>query len=221
MGGGSKSKLPVVNCTVSSAAMAAWKASVVPGATVPLEWEFAPISDVIDDPVIKANVVASINAYIKDQKDAWTKLDKCPPTVANEACSGHGTCTSPATKCVCTPPSPPPNPGCKVSPMKGRMCSGGGLISGTRPVSATWVGAGVTRLISVGCTDSETEFPQSVLTNCTCATDSEGRLLAKYTSKISACPTCTGSWSTGDEKGMSSHATCSPNTCRIFECVFA
>ena len=56
--GGSSTALPgtVMNCTVSSAAMAAWKASVVPGATVPLEWEFAPISDVIDDTEIKTYV---------------------------------------------------------------------------------------------------------------------------------------------------------------------
>ena len=54
-----------MNCTVSSAAMAAWKASLVPGATVPLEWEFAPMSDVIDNPGIKRYMVESINAYIE------------------------------------------------------------------------------------------------------------------------------------------------------------
>ena len=131
--GGSTRELPVVDCTVSSAAMAAWKASVVTGTTVPLEWEFAPISDVISNPVIKKNVVASINVYIKEQQDAWAKLDKCPPTVDNKSCSGRGTCSYPATKCTCT--SVPANPGCKAA--KGRMCSICESFPGTRPVSAT------------------------------------------------------------------------------------
>ena len=86
---------------MSSAAVEAWKASLVPGHTVPLEWEYAPITDFIPDPIIKKSVVAAMNAYIKEQQDAWADLDKCPPPDSqNRNCSGSGTCTKGATRCT-------------------------------------------------------------------------------------------------------------------------
>lgn len=192
----------MVNRTVSSEAIAKWKASLTPGNIVPIHWHFSPIYDLIVDTAIRANVHASIDDYITDQRNAWNDLDKCPPrTSSNKTCSGHGTCHR-ATKCTCT--SVPPNPGCKVSPATGRMCSVGGSFSGTRPISATW--GTFSRDESIGCADSRFEFEfEDSKEELLCSTDSDGRVQAKL---IFQSDFCTGPWSASNEKGMSSTAFC-------------
>ena len=75
-----------------------------------IDYELAPISDLITDPDVKASVEAAVKAYVQEQRDAWTALDKCPPTCGAK---GSGSCAKGASSCTCT-----------YKGLAGRMCTG-------------------------------------------------------------------------------------------------
>lgn len=74
-----------------------------------LDYELAPISDLVADPVVKASLNAAVNEYVAEKTQAWAAVNKCPPS-----CSGvpGASCPVGASACRC------------IAGRVGRMCSG-------------------------------------------------------------------------------------------------
>ena len=75
-----------------------------------LDFELAPISDLVEDPNVKKALEAAVNEYVAEEKKKWASANKCPPG----SCSGAGTCT-PHKQSSCS---------CVYAGRVGRMCSG-------------------------------------------------------------------------------------------------
>jgi hypothetical protein len=91
-----------VSCTSS---FSKW-AATLKTAPVLLDFELAPISDLVSDPDVKKALEAAVTEYVAEQKANWAKLNKCPPT-----CNGAGSCQG--SSCACS-----------YGGRVGRMCSG-------------------------------------------------------------------------------------------------
>lgn len=93
---------PTVSCHSS---FEKWTATLK-DAPILLDYELAPISDLVSDPEVKKALEAAVVEYVAEQKANWAELNKCPPT-----CNGAGSCGGSA--CACT-----------YNGRVGRMCSG-------------------------------------------------------------------------------------------------
>ena len=93
---------PSVSCTSN---FEKW-AATLKDAPILLDYELAPISDLVSDPEVKKSLEAAVREYVAEQKASWAKLNKCPPT-----CNGAGSCDG--SSCAC-----------KYNGRVGRMCSG-------------------------------------------------------------------------------------------------
>ena len=83
-----------------------------------MDYELAPISDLVADPDVKKALEAAVIDYVAEQKALWTSLNKCPP-----GCSNAGTCTkNQQSSCTCT-----------YTGRVGRMCSG------CAPMQVGWI----------------------------------------------------------------------------------
>lgn len=86
-----------------------WEASIG-RSPILLDYELAPISDLIEDPDIKKSLEAAVNEYVAEQKEIWAKTDKCP---INCGSPGAGSCVK-GKQSSCS---------CKYNGIVGRMCS--------------------------------------------------------------------------------------------------
>ena len=84
-----------------------WAASLTE-APILLDFELAPISDLVEDPGTKKALESAVQDYVKERKAAWAAYSKCP-----HSCGGVGSCGSGGSVCTCTRPG-----------RVGRMCSG-------------------------------------------------------------------------------------------------
>ena len=128
-----------------------------------------------------------------------------------QACNGIGTCVWPATRCNCTPVVPP-TLGCTTTSNKGRMCSKPGSLSGGKRalrVTLKINSQQETHQVPIGCKNGNvhgTDADRSLF--FTCSTDSEGRVLAKWTASLVGFPiTCKGTPSEDDSNGQGSVAS--------------
>ena len=95
---------PTVSCQSN---FPKWAASLKE-APILLDFELAPISDLVEDPGTKKALESAVQDYVTERKAAWAALSKCPHT-----CGGVGSCGSGGSVCSCTRPG-----------RVGRMCSG-------------------------------------------------------------------------------------------------
>ena len=75
-----------------------------------LDYELAPISDLVEDPDIKKALEAAVKDFVAEEENKWAAANKCPPG----SCSGAGTC-KPHQQSSCS---------CVYAGRVGRMCSG-------------------------------------------------------------------------------------------------
>jgi hypothetical protein len=87
----------------------AW-AKTLREAPVLLDYELAPISDLVTDPDVKTALEAAVREYVADEEKKWAAKDKCP---VNCGAAGAGTCAKGQSSCTC-----------KYKGIVGRMCSG-------------------------------------------------------------------------------------------------
>ena len=73
--------------TSCSSNFAKW-AQTLQSSPILLDFELAPISDLVSDPDIKKALEAAVNDYVAEEKSKWASTDKCPPG----SCNGAGTC---------------------------------------------------------------------------------------------------------------------------------
>ena len=66
-----------------------------------LDFELAPISDLVTDPAVKASLSAAVQEYVAEKRQEWAAVNKCPPS-----CSGvpGAACTAGASTCKCVIP---------------------------------------------------------------------------------------------------------------------
>ncbi len=95
---------PKVSCQSS---FAKW-ADTLKGSPILLDYELAPISDLVDDPATKKALDLAVQDYVKEQTAAWSAVNKCP-----HSCGGVGSCGGGGGACSCSRPG-----------RVGRMCSG-------------------------------------------------------------------------------------------------
>ena len=101
-----------------------------------LEYELAPVSDLVTDPTVKASLDEAVKEYISEKQSEWEQLDKCPVNCGPE---GAGACSKGQSSCKCT-----------YYGMIGRMCTGCAPMS----VKATFtdiVGGKSSAVGTVGC----------------------------------------------------------------------
>ena len=77
------------SATSCEANFGAWQATI-PDAPVLLDYELAPISDLVADPDVKASLEAAVVEYVKEQRAKWATANKCPVNCGKQA----GSCDS-------------------------------------------------------------------------------------------------------------------------------
>lgn len=87
----------------------AW-ARTIGESPVLLDYHTAPISDLVDDPDVKAALDRAVQEYVAENNAAWSKIDKCPRNC--HGASGRGVCKRGQSSCSCT-----------YDGIIGRMCS--------------------------------------------------------------------------------------------------
>jgi hypothetical protein len=97
---------PTVSC---EAAFAKW-AQTIQDSPVLLDYELAPISDLVADPNVKAALDEAVKEYLAEKAAAWSQVDKCP---LNCGISGAGSCGKGQSSCTCAYPG-----------ITGRQCTG-------------------------------------------------------------------------------------------------
>ena len=102
---------PTVSCQAN---FQQWGKTVDTSSPILLDYDLAPISDLVTDPNVKLALEAAIKDYYLEQQLVWENLNKCP---VNCGPSGAGTCTwdgqTKQSSCQCT-----------YSGMVGRQCTG-------------------------------------------------------------------------------------------------
>ena len=102
---------PTVSCQAN---FQQWGKTVDTSSPILLDYDLAPISDLVADPNVKLALEAAIKDYYLEQQLVWENLNKCP---VNCGPSGAGTCTwdgqTKQSSCQCT-----------YSGMVGRQCTG-------------------------------------------------------------------------------------------------
>ena len=96
--------------TSCSANFEAW-AATISASPILLDYELAPITDLVADPDVKANLESAVKAYVAEQRASWVAVDKCPPSCG---VPGAGSCNATAGMAACK---------CAYDGMVGRMCS--------------------------------------------------------------------------------------------------
>ena len=91
------------------ASFSKWEKTIA-DSPVLLDYELAPVSDLVTDPTVKASLDQAVKEYISEKRSEWEKLDKCP---VNCGPKGAGSCEKGESTCSC-----------KYKGMIGRMCSG-------------------------------------------------------------------------------------------------
>ena len=86
-------------------------ANTIPDSLVLLNFELAPISDLVSDPDVKEALDQAVKEYIKEQQAEWDAVNKCPVNCGGD---GAGSCTA-GQESSCK---------CKYSGLVGRQCSG-------------------------------------------------------------------------------------------------
>jgi hypothetical protein len=76
----------------------AW-AKTIAQSPVLLDYTLAPISDLVEDPDVKAALDTAVKEYLKEKSAAWGKVDKCP---VNCGPPGAGSCSKGASECTCS-----------------------------------------------------------------------------------------------------------------------
>lgn len=97
---------PTVSCEAS---FGKW-AKTIQGSPVLLDYELAPISDLVEDPDVKAALDEAVKEYLAEKAGAWSAVDKCP---LNCGISGAGKCQKGQSSCTCAYPG-----------VIGRQCTG-------------------------------------------------------------------------------------------------
>ena len=95
-------------------------ASTISESPVLLDYELAPISDLVEDPNVKASLDQAVKEYLQEKAAEWSAVPKCP---VNCGPPGAGECKGSASSCTCT-----------FNGRIGRMCSGCAPV----PVTATF-----------------------------------------------------------------------------------
>ncbi len=96
--------------TSCDADFTAWAATIA-DAPVLLDYELAPISDLVSDPSVKASLEAAVQAYVTELRQQWAAQNKCPPGCGG---AGSGSCNATAGMSACK---------CSYNGRAGRMCS--------------------------------------------------------------------------------------------------
>jgi hypothetical protein len=97
---------PTVSC---AADFAKWTATLK-SSPVLLDYELAPISDLVEDPDVKAALDEAVKEYIEEKSAEWDAVEKCP---VNCGPPGAGSCASGQSSCSCAYPG-----------VVGRQCTG-------------------------------------------------------------------------------------------------
>jgi hypothetical protein len=97
--------------TSCDADFSAW-AATIPESPVLLDYELAPISDLVTDPAVKTSLEAAVKAYVEEQRAEWAAADKCPPSCGMK---GAGSCNATTGSSSCR---------CAYNGLVGRMCTG-------------------------------------------------------------------------------------------------
>ena len=98
---------PTVSCQAN---FQQWGKTVDTSSPILLDYDLAPISDLVTDPNVKLALEAAIKDYYLEQQLVWENLNKCPPS-----CFNQGKCDSKLDAIECT---------CPYNGIVGRMCSG-------------------------------------------------------------------------------------------------
>ena len=157
-----------------------WEASIG-GSPILLDYELAPISDLIESPDIKKSLEAAVSEYVADRKKTWAETDKCP---LNCGRPGAGSCVK-GLQTSCS---------CKYRGFVGRMCSKCAPMQ-VRGTFTDIFGETHSNMATIGCSGTETAVWQgptkcqdfSLLGERTCDTtasvqcarDSNGNLIAR------------------------------------------
>lgn len=168
---------PSINCESN---FKKWS-STIGQSLVLLDYELAPISDLVADPDIKRSLEAAVNEYVEEQNKKWENTNKCPKNCGSD---GAGTCV-PGKQTSCN---------CKYNGIIGRMCSKCAPVN-VRGTFTDIFGKEYSSTKSVGCTEKPTpiwqgdakcsnyEFLQheicSVSASADCARASNGNLIAR------------------------------------------